>query len=447
MPWCRRIRPFALALPFSLSRARHPFALAEPRARLAPPPRLSRDRVAAPDTAGGQPSPTPAPAGDAGELANLTAFVGDMLQQATTLSTKKALATALRHFDSFLSAASDRKPLVTPRYTGDIQATLYNEETFMLFAAYLATTPSKRKNSRALKPRTADTILNYVASVRSHLAALNGFLLTSELPRWKRFVRGLRRDFSTNRRLSAGFRAVNLKRAFPGRPPVMRTVFEVNVWALLATGWHVLARPKELQLLTRADLSFETTPRHHAVIMLSHACKKKPGQQKVPVMIAAADGSGADALQALVALVHLDPVLPRDAASTPLFRDGNGRPFTPTATAALVRHAAAKAGVPNPRDFGGRSLRVGGATDLHATGVPASNIQRAHHGSNPCHAHAHSPRPRRARPRALVKRDLLHLHCTRACHAQLLEASAGMHTATDESLEERMPDYIQPARL
>ena len=36
---------------------------------------------------------------------------------------------------------------------------------------------------------------------------------------------------------------------------------------------------------------------------------------------------------------------------------------------------------------------------------------------------------------------------TRACHAQMLEASASMHKATDESLEERVPGYVQSARL
>ena len=74
--------------------------------------------------------------------------------------------------------------------------------------------------------------------------------------------------------------------------------------------------------------------------------------------------------------------------------------------------------------FSGRSLRVGGATDLHAMGVPATTIQLMGRWSS----------------------DVYRVY-TRVCLNQVFRASRGMHAASGQSMEERFPGFVQSARL
>ena len=74
--------------------------------------------------------------------------------------------------------------------------------------------------------------------------------------------------------------------------------------------------------------------------------------------------------------------------------------------------------------FGGRSLRIGGATDLHALGVPATTIQLMGRWSS----------------------DVYRVY-TRVCFDQLLRTPRGMHTAGGEPLEARFPGFVQSAAL
>ena len=63
------------------------------------------------------------------------------------------------------------------------------------------------------------------------------------------------------------------------------------------------------------------------------------------------------------------------ASSTPLFRRSDGQAFAPGDVTRVVRSVAARAGDRNASKFGGRALRIGGATDLHAAGVHKTTIQ------------------------------------------------------------------------
>ena len=106
------------------------------------------------------------------------------------------------------------------------------------------------------------------------------------------------------------------------------------------------------------------------------------------------------------------------------FRRPDGRAFTKSDIQKLVRRPAARAGEARLHTFTGRSLRIGGATDLQAAGVPASTIQ-------------------------LMGRWSSDIYCiyTRICHAQVLSASRAMGGVYDASLEERFPGFVQSARL
>ena len=97
--------------------------------------------------------------------------------------------------------------------------------------------------------------------------------------------------------------------------------------------------------------------------------------RQVPVPVASGDGSGCDAFRALSRLVSLDPVAADMAASTPLFSI-RGRRLTLVDITAFVRRIARAAGEGNDAvQFSGRSMRVGGATELAALGVSPLTIQ------------------------------------------------------------------------
>ena len=152
--------------------------------------------------------------------------------------------------------------------------------------------------------------------------------------------------------------------------------------------------------------------------------KKAPGQAKVPLHIATSDGSGADTYLALRRLEYFDPVVEADRERTPLFRDGSGRPFSKHVIRVLVRGAAAAAGEPEPQFFSGRSLRIGGASDLLALGVPAMMIQLLGRWAG----------------------DTYRIY-SRVCGRNLLDISRRMASAEGETLEASFNDYVQSARI
>ncbi|KAL1503442.1 hypothetical protein AB1Y20_011930 [Prymnesium parvum] len=173
------------------------------------------------------------------------------------------------------------------------------------------------------------------------------------------------------------------------RVPAVRlpTPAAVNAHALLVVAWHVLARGGELAPAvpasqwsarlhpTRADVEFHVSSqgRRSAIVWLRPL--KKHGRardMKVPQYIAAFDGGGADAYEALRRLFQFDPV-PDDAmATTPLFRrwDTNGVATHATVAwmRALIRLRVRQLGYPDPHEWGAHSCRIGGATDLTSTG-------------------------------------------------------------------------------
>ena len=154
--------------------------------------------------------------------------------------------------------------------------------------------------------------------------------------------------------------------------------------------------------------------------MMLKPLKKGPGQGKVPVLIAPGDESGADAYAALINLLEQDPTPRGRASSTPLFRRSDGQAFAPGDVTRVVRSVAARAGDRNASKFGGRALRIGGATDLHAAGVHKTTIQLLGRWSS----------------------DIYRIY-TRVCANRVLKASRRMLSADGQTLEELHPAFVQ----
>lgn len=101
----------------------------------------------------------------------------------------------------------------------------------------------------------------------------------------------------------------------------------------------------------------------------------------MPQYIAEYDEGGSDAYAALRRLVRYDPVGRAAAAFTPLFRDfsesGGGKHFTVAAMRGLVRERMRALGFTAVQDWGSHSCRIGGATDLVATGKASPLLLQA----------------------------------------------------------------------
>ena len=299
-----------------------------------------------------------------------------MLQGALSSSAASAARTALKHFRNFVTAGALAHPFVVPTTDGDLAAAQHNETTLMQFAAFLAD-----------KDIAAGTVLSYCSHVRAHVSDVGGFAFSARTTRWRRLAKAIKRQLGRERAKCRPLRASHLRAAareaaclIPDtatcqtRTSCHPRVLEANRQACLATGWQALARVTELTSLTRAHLEFKEHPRC-AVVWL-FPLKKQPGQHRVPVLLAPGDESGADAYAALRTLEAVDPVPPERRAHTPLFRGPrrlralNGQEVT-----RWVQRAAASAGDSDDAHFSARSLRIGGATEMHALGVNPASIQ------------------------------------------------------------------------
>lgn len=348
---------------------------------------------------------------------DLDAQLHSYLAQSLAPGTQSNLRTGLSHFRRFRELYGARAHLSIPRWGGDLQTEIQNENVFMRFAVYLLSL-----NRGARSGIQASTALNYCSLVRNHLAAIAGVSLNSKSPRWKRLARALKKQHTRERKECRAFRMSHLRKAFSGLGP-SRDVAMINRWAALSCGVCLLARPKELASLRRSDLTFEQHPSPHAVIKLK-PLKKGPEQQPVPILIASGDRSGADAYFALRRLAEIDPVPLHLASSTPLFRS-NGRALSVPVITGWVQAAVRAAGEPGDlKLYTARSLRVGGATEAHAVGANELTI-------------------------ALLGRwasDCARLYA-RASQGQALHLSRRMGGAPeDPSLELVFSDYVQTAR-
>ena len=327
----------------------------------------------------------------------------------------------------------------SPEGTSGGEAAAWNEWTFVLFAVYMDTTPSD-KTRRVVKARTVES---YISLLKGYLSFSYDFDVLDRAPRLKRLLSEMKASdpLGLSRRKRRGLRRRHLRRMWKSLPSVREdTPAAVNAHALLATAWQVLARGGELapQVTewspdkgpSRADLSFHETRmgKRYAVLWL-RPLKKKGGSRepKVPQYISEYDGGGSDAYAALRRLVEFDPVERTVAPYTPLFRDfsrgGGGRHFTVAAMRDVIRRRMAGIGHGDSSDWGAHSCRIGGATDLVATGKA-------------------SPLLLQAKGRWASDIGRIYARMTRRCH---LAASELMQSAKGRDVEELFPSFVQAA--
>ena len=173
------------------------------------------------------------------------------------------------------------------------------------------------------------------------------------------------------------------------------------------------------------DVEFLAEHGNYLILTILPA-KKPPGQPKdEPVLYPSGDGV-VDFYSACANRLSdrrsrapggiLDP-------DSPLFLNpSTRRALTTTELRALYRGVARVIGL-DPKDLGAHSGRIGGATDLFASGTPPVAIQIAGRWDS----------------------DIWAIYARR-CVGQLLSYSRAAADCTDVDLEELIPSYSQPAR-
>lgn len=349
------------------------------------------------------------------------------------------LSAALRAFAAFAEKCPERVLFKSPEGSSKSEAGAWNEWTFVLFAVYMSSSPS-RKTGRLVRARTVES---YISLLKSYLSFQYEFDVLDRAPRLKRLMAEMKdKDpLGLARRKRRGLRRRHLRWMWKRVPGVRATSqAAVNAHALLVTAWQVLARGGELAPQTvrwtpekgptRADLSFEVTRAGKRYVILWLRPLKKRGSgpvHKVPQYIAEFDGGGSDAYAALRRLVEFDPVEPAVAGLTPLFRDfsakGGGRHFTVASMRELIRERMRSLGFEVASEWGAHSCRIGGATDLVAT-------RQA------------SPLLLQAKGRWASDIGKIYARMTRRCH---LAASELMQSAKGRDVEELLPSFVQAA--
>ena len=383
----------------------------------------------------------PAPAGGVpGLLQKLEGEAAERLKSAYAPKSKGSLHSALAALARFAASCPTRELFVRPRALGDMDASAHNEWTFILFVWYMSITPSPTTG----KLVATATVQTYTSLLKGYLSFSYAFELIDKPLRLQRLFKSLAEDApEVVRKKRRGLRRRHLRRV--GRLPIAkkRDLNTVNRMAAVATAWHVLARGGEIapdvpasqwckdKMPTRADLSFHRRRgRRYARVWLRPLKKKgKAAAAKVPQYIAEHDGSGSDVYALLRRLETLDPVEESERATTPLFRTRvKGRKDTVRhmrvgELRAFVKVLAKELGFTNAAEWGAHSMRVGGATDLAATGQASELLLKAKGRWSSEIGAIYA----RMTPRAL------------------LAASRLMQKARGRDLEEVLPGFVQPA--
>ena len=378
-----------------------------------------------------------------------------MLQRARETYDVGRLWTALEWFEEFMRDARRDPTFVPLQHEGDLAAMRYNQETLDMFAEYIRLRGSRATGHRG-ETLKSDSVSAYVAQIkklRTHeahhaIVAPSVNVIAPAAHKRMRQADGPPGE----RRLSLGVRAQMLKLAASTGFPRMgaRAVIE---WAaallahnLLCRGGEVCVRDGEAldpeRDLTLGALEFrepgevsEGLPWLTAEFVPIKDTTARRRSTPLPVRRRKAGGAlGEDPMDTYDAIVLAvrqrigrmpgKGRITGPEASLPLFTGPSGRPWRTEDTRRLARRIAAHLGM-DEAQYGGKSFRIGGATDLRSVYGPDAAMamikQRGRWASD------------------------IHTVYQRALASEHLGASAAIGDASGEELEALCTGWAQPA--
>ena len=334
----------------------------------------------------------------------------------------------MKQFARFVEEIPARVLFMIPNVQGSVIESLHNEQTLILFAEWLKVKKSKKTG----KFLAAKSVAGYVSMAKAHMSRTYGFEVAPSACKLRGILKAMIRTDpnSSIRKKRVGIRRPHLEKSYE------HVVKEKNGHAkaaMLATAWAVLARPGEVSNagLRRSDLKFVKAKgkiKEHCVLWLrpikSFADEDAP---RVPILIAKANGKGADAFRLLKKMIKKDKIAKNKRNITPLFRVIAGKhinkPINQTTFVRLCK-LVAKVNRLLVKWVAGHSCRIGGATDLmgNATFDCKYSLKAAGRWAG----------------------DVGEIYARRTRKAQLL-ASSQMHMDGGEDLEQIFPSYTQCA--
>ena len=332
----------------------------------------------------------------------------------------------MRSFAEFARKVPTRLLFKRPAFVGDLGVLAHNEWTLCLWAVELAEKTSKKTG----KPLKIESIAQRISLFKGLVSHRYGFQIAGDAPRLSNLIKSMRSQNPAdgNRRKRRALRFRHLQRVWKRSSAVRSSSFvSLNEWAAVTSARHVLARGGELQAIMRSDLSFHVTghaQRRYAILWI-RPLKKRAGQAqpKVPQLIGeCTSAGGASAYAALKRLADAPFWQGVDPAQTPLFRSKPTRAVTTGYLRALVRKYAKVLGF-EPKHFGAQSARIGGATDLAATGKASQLLLQA---------------------KGRWSSDIGKIYARMTRKAQLA-VSDMMYACANRDLEEILPEFVQPA--
>jgi len=268
--------------------------------------------------------------------------------------------------------------LLAPRFAGDLEASLHNETSLMMFAAWML------KQGLA-----ASTVGTYLSLTKTNLGTTFGWALTcKELEmRLPKLLKGIRRMHKRIRKKRLGWRAVyerDLAKLI-GQPADAEARTQKAIRCTLRQG-----------LLRGADVVPERVAlfdaeRHSLVSDLEHfpasvhfeqphfrlrvLPAKKGEQQGKDEFVYLPKGNGVtDAYTALMAMWDDRRAAGTWQAHAPLWMKPNGETWVVAEVRALFKASGRALGM-NTKHLGAHCGRIGGATDLFAEGCDAVLLQ------------------------------------------------------------------------
>lgn len=374
-----------------------------------------------------------------GLLGRLHEAAAERMRHVYAPRSKDSLNTALRSFAGFAGECPGRVLFKEGSGEHDRKAAAWNEWTFVLFAVWLSRRPSVQ-TKRPVKARTIET---YISLIKGYLRFEYDFAIFERAPRLAQLLKTMKEEDPLGgvRKRRNALRRRHLREMWRRLPWVRSTsVTAVNEHALLSVAWQVLARGGELapaaaqwdaeRCPTRADVAYHETRAgvRYAVLWLRPLKKKGVGlQAKVPQLIAEFDGKGSDAYAALLRMETYDRVPTKDRARTPLFRRepraGQMTHMTVRWMRGCIRRRMEALGYSEASRWGAHSCRIGGATDLVATGRASQVLLQA---------------------KGRWASDVGRIYARMTRKGQIA-ASRLMQDARGRDLEELLPGFVQPA--
>ena len=310
-------------------------------------------------------------------VTQIRANVSELAAAAYAKSTHRAIRAAMGAMEDFHACVRDERPVLflAPSFAGDLHASLHNEMSLMMFGAWMV-----------MNGLAASTTITYLSLCKTNLGMQFGWCLTCKEAemRLPKMLKGIRKMHKRVRKKRLGWRA-RLERELEG---VLGEPEGEEAWTQAALrralrqgllrGADVLperaadfdaerhAQVRDIELVEQS----KETPRHFRLLVQP---AKKTEQNGKTEYVYFPEGDGTT--DAFTAIKHMMEARPRASGEEPLFMTNKkGESWTVGGARALLRHSARALGL-EENLFGAHSGRIGGATDLFASGCDGVMLQ------------------------------------------------------------------------